>query len=77
MLFMALLAQKGNLSRDEQDEISAKLAQLGVTMSWNGTLMVISRLPKLTLDSCEVSLRSRSNARCYIHCDRTTSHSLR
>lgn len=29
---------KGNLTREEQDELSAKLAVMGVDMTWNGML---------------------------------------
>lgn len=39
-IFMALVAQKGSLSREEQEEISAKLAQQGITMTWNAVRWV-------------------------------------
>ena len=35
---MALVQHKATLSRAEQEEISGVLAQMGVTMTWNGML---------------------------------------
>ena len=33
---MALVAVKGQLTREEQDAISDTLGQMGVSMTWNG-----------------------------------------